>query len=489
VENPRVRDFDPFAKKEGVIHKDEISAFALKEIGYLDDILLEEQADVTKSSWRRDLRTKSLDEAHDLEVTSHFYPPDSFSDHLLKHVIEDCVVAFGADIADLIPADIDTVRYKHNSMAGWGLEGKKVDHFSESRVKALRTISYHRRAGFTANDPPPHIGLSRCQLGTLSLPKVRLVWAVTFHVFLIQMMVAQPIYRFLSEHPGPTVFGMTLEEQASRMSSFEREEQGYNLYRVDWPSFDTGGVKEIDGREIYCHGVQPWEHILVSVVFVRFFLRHLRASGDGGDIILFLIELYYCISKRLSAYPYMYSVTGLQASGDAATWLRDSILSFARARFLSYYLKMTIRTIMVGGDDGLLAISLSTVDWTRVIEACFTLFRTTYAPPPKSASEVNPSRVVFHGRTFTPHHWMRSAREMLSYALLRERSSLVLDESSDTFKYHAGISVWRLRMLFQDSGRIHDWLLRAADYIVERWKVCEIVDPDEQFFSTEQLLV
>jgi hypothetical protein len=109
-------------------------------------------------------------------------------------------------------------------------------------------------------------------------------------------------------------------------------------------------------------------------------------------------------------------------------------------------------------------------------------------PPPKTKEQATSSHTFFHGRRHGQGIWTRPITEMIDYSVLREPYSLLKGNDDALNIHYAGIALWRLRILYIDSGLKYSFLSRAAGYIEEHYTTIEVPDPADQFFQTDSLL-
>jgi hypothetical protein len=310
------------------------------------------------------------------------------------------------------------------------------------------------------------------------------VWAAAYHFIILGLQLWQPIYNQWKNAETPTIFGRTLEQANIMMSQFMHDVEQDQIVRFDWPSFDCGGYKSyIDAHNVdryeYFAGVAWWEQVFVTQLLFLCYEKQVRRSGLGGIGILLIAELIHVLYKRLSSGSEMFWAIAIQASGDAGTYGRDTLISAMRIKLWGILSRFVFTRCLFGGDDVLLRLASTITDWhQQVHERMRSLFGTCFI---EHKSEHYFDAPYFHGHFHRIGIWFRPEDKALELALMRERRSLILDDRSEALKHDAGISLFRLQSIYVDTGYVHRFLKMAADYIRDTYVVEP--HPDDEMSS------
>jgi hypothetical protein len=182
-------------------------------------------------------------------------------------------------------------------------------------------------------------------------------------------------------------------------------------------------------------------------------MRHWFKDLDIRASISLSFQLAKAVFKRITFRTELWTFTETAPSGIYAIFVLDSICCDLLCEYTSVFLGDPRSHRVVGGDDSISALVLTTFSMSDVERALMPL-NTTWAPPPKSQIHIigEPGLVKFHGHYslhFSPY---RDEIEALMCLLFMERK-----DNTDRELF-----VGRAKGIFIDSGRRYVWIAKIA---------------------------
>lgn len=457
-------DPDPRVRTCGLNFVDFASLRLLKQdSGLSPDFIDKAIAGYTRSTFV-DTRDSGLLDRLASGILPAFIPPDCISSELIEQTLDFLVDKFGTFDGPVNYLEASAVSYPATHYAGHGYNGKpKGEVFTEACSRHKEMLRYWDEHGFSFSSIPRSVALTRTQMSEDSNPKIRLIWATTFHLLILQLRIWQPLYRAWLANPSKfSTFGFTLEDANEKVRrTFVAAKHDHNsavCYHTDWPAFDVGKFTDLFG---YVRGVTAWETMLITMFLFRVYHRNVIRNSR----VLTRLLRYECLTScfhRLSIGRWLWDVTELQASGDAGTYGRDTLVNAARTYIGLAYIKVVLLAGLFGGDDAIVVLA-QTLDWEQLIAAFMKCFGTCWKPPPDTELFVADDEVYYHGHTATPSGPFRELVEIVRLLAYRERSD-ILDLVVDTpeARGHYSLALCRILALYYDSGRRFTFLLRMA---------------------------
>lgn len=132
-----------------------------------------------------------------------------------------------------------------------------------------------------------------------------------------------PFMEHLRTCENPTAFGQDLNGQwnSVRGAMFDREGTGPGyITRIDYPQFDVGGTKEFDVDDIgymhqYLGGVEAFEQLMVFLMLFPCYQKTINRTGYSEAGMIFLLNLWSNLFKRLVTSRFFFRAIGVEASG------------------------------------------------------------------------------------------------------------------------------------------------------------------------------
>jgi hypothetical protein len=343
--------------------------------------------------------------------------------------------------------DIDDVRFKPNTSAGWTFLGsKKRDVAVAARKEAKKLSRLAKRGRLSKAAMPPAVAFVRTQLAEIEKPKVRLVWGIPFEIILWEGQFIQPLLDVYDERDIPMPWGMKMLKQLPILiDNLFLKGKGVGL---DWSNFD-GPI----GPEYLRLGYQ----ILGD---------YLDMDADQRREYEKFVD-YAIKTPIVMPNGYVYMKQGGIASGLYSTQVLGSLLNHLFIKYLQIKLFKEHYYTHVLGDDSAFAVPRDTeVDLTKMALLAKYLLGMTLNTA-KSVVAETPDEFTFLGHSSEYGKVARDESKVLRLALYPEREVRSPAQS-----------VGRVQGILIDTGFKDGRLFNLYQYMVNKYK--EVAPLDER---------
>lgn len=229
---------------------------------------------------------------------------------------------------------LDNVPYVGNSAAGYNYRGCKSECYLEARQHATSNLANYKKL-----DPSipfrhqPAQAFVRSHLSLRETPKLRHVWAVTFHHILIEGCIAAPLIAAVKTTPCPIFTGLDIFKTLPAL--FHATPAGHHFYCLDYSSFDAN------------------LHPFFIKQFFSLLRRTVRFPNNFTRTALEFCEDFLLCTPIVMPNGRMYYSTYGLPSGSYFTSLIGSYSNLVITKFIQLTLWNTTLPTSVCGDDSL----------------------------------------------------------------------------------------------------------------------------------------
>lgn len=244
LEETNQRHTNVIRRETAVTYRDE---FALQSILDLDYRQYEQHL----QGWSRSYYTP---EKHQEAILQYSYP-DIPVQAIKMDVYNDCIAQVQNEFRSLpnvraysVLTQLDLVKYKSSSAAGYGYQGTKGNPGELNHARAISRAKAVLWSAIAADGEgiehviktsTPDIGYTRTQLTDLTeKTKVRQVWGRAFHYILLEGLVADPFIQAVMENDTFIHAGRDPTLSVPQLLSHIAETSDW-IYSLDWKQFDA----------------------------------------------------------------------------------------------------------------------------------------------------------------------------------------------------------------------------------------------------------